>query len=173
MIVAVDYDVAQELARCAGVPSVFHMPQTVNASVRFLASAPTCDQYRPAATVDRPHARRRARVPGSLPTSQAGSAALVFGSCSNGLSARYGAVMHGAQMGRATCHPRAHGPGAVRTRRWVRPTRACSASRRGTLMQHGALVCDPPSRASRCRLREPGLARSAPCVTEAPRAVPG
>jgi hypothetical protein len=42
MIVAVDDDVAQELARCAGVPSVSHVPQTVNASVRFLASAPTC-----------------------------------------------------------------------------------------------------------------------------------
>jgi hypothetical protein len=42
MIVAVDYGVAQELARCAGAPSVSHVPQTVNASVRFLASAPTC-----------------------------------------------------------------------------------------------------------------------------------
>jgi hypothetical protein len=42
MIVAVDYDVAQELARCAGGPTVSHVPQTLNASVRFLASAPTC-----------------------------------------------------------------------------------------------------------------------------------
>jgi hypothetical protein len=29
IIVAVDYDVAQELARCAGVPTVSHVPQTL------------------------------------------------------------------------------------------------------------------------------------------------